>query len=341
MKILFTAEADNEVLKLLDKEYELILDGWNQGKSILGEEELIEKLQGIDIFATSYDKVTKKVIESCPSLKLIACTRSTPVNIDIESAKENGIEVINTPGRNSDVTAEFAVGMLLDITRNITAANQKIKNFDVIMDDSPLEEKKDVTWGMVKGIRPYHAFKGVQIKNKNMGILGYGSIGKRVAKIMEGFGTRILVFDPYINRMDIESPSVKVVDWDTLLKEADFISCHTKITSDTKGIFNKEAFLKMKKTAFLINNSRGAIINEHDLHWALKNGEIAGAALDVFEYEPLYKEHIFIREPLDNLLLTPHISGSSDDAITNGTIMLIDELNRYRKGKDLLFRCKK
>lgn len=338
-RILFTAEADDQALKELYELCDVEVDGWKTKGVTFSEDELINRLQEKDIFVTSYDVVTRKVIANAKDLKLIVCTRSNPVNIDVEAAKEFGIKVAYTPGRNSDATAEFAVGLLLDLARNITFANRAVMNLEVVTDDeqAPAEKKKDVTWGMVKGIRPYHRFQGVQIKNKKVGIVGYGSIGKRVAKILEGFGAYILVYDPFVSRVDIDSPSMRKVDFEELIREADFITCHVKVTPETKGLFNYQTFQKMKKTAYFINNSRGAIVVEADLVRALKEKQIAGAALDVFEYEPLYKGHPFLSGELENLLLTPHISGASPDAIVNGTIMLVDEIKRFINGQPLLY----
>jgi D-3-phosphoglycerate dehydrogenase len=230
--------------------------------------------------------------------------------------------------------------MLLDITRNITFANRAIVDLSAVTDDrcAPAEKKTDVTWGKVKNIHPYTRFQGVQIKNKNAGIAGFGSIGRRVAHIMRGFGAHVLVCDPYMSAVDINSPGMRLVDFDTLLRESDFIFCHTKITSETRGIFNLNAFQKMKPSAFFINNSRGAVVVEADLVTALKENLIAGAALDVFEYEPLYAGHPFVSGELDNLLVTPHISGASDDAITNGTMMLVEEIKHFINNEPVLNR---
>lgn len=338
-KVLFTAEADDIILKDLYEICDVEEDGWKTKGTVLGEDELIKKLNKKDIFVTSYDVVSRKVIENSKDLKLILCTRSNPVNIDVQAAKEFGVKVAYTPGRNSDATAEFAVALLLNIARNVTFANRAIMNHDIITDNENAPEtlKTDVTWGMVKNTRPYHKFQGAQIKNKKVGIVGFGSIGRRVAKIMEGFGAYVLVYDPYISRIDIDCPSMRKVNFEELVTEADFISCHIKVTPETTGLFNYETFKKMKKTAYFINNSRGAILVENDLVKALKEGEIAGAALDVYQYEPLYKGHPFITEQLDNLLLTPHISGASYDAIINGTIMLIDEIKRFINNEPLLY----
>lgn len=337
-KVLFTAEADPQVLTALESECELELAGWNTGDGVFDEETLIKRLKGKAIFATSYDKVTRRVIEESPDLKLIVCTRANPVNVDWAAAKEKGIAVAFTPGRNSDVTAEFAVALLLNVARHITQANRAILDRSVVTDDStaPGVKKEDVTWGAVKSRHPYTEFQGSQIRNKNAGIVGYGSIGRRVAAILRGFGANILVYDPYCSKVDIDCPGMRQVRFDELLREADFISCHMKVTPETTGIFNYEAFCRMKPTSYFINNSRGAVVVEQDLVRALRERRIGGAGLDVYEYEPLYAGHPFVSGELDNVVVTPHISGASPDAITNGTIMLVDEIQRFLHGEPLL-----
>lgn len=337
-KVLFTAEADNEIVEQLESTCDVEYCGWNVEKVVLDEDALIEKLQGKQIYATSYDKVTRKVIEQSNELKLIVCTRANPVNIDLEACKECGVQVAYTPGRNSDVTAEFAVALLLDVARNLSRAYMSIRDLEVVTDDTEAPEikKVDVTWGKVKNRHPYSEFQGVQIKNKKMGIVGYGSIGKRVANIIRGFGAEILIYDPYCSKIDIEQPGVRMVAFQQLIEEADFISCHMKVTPQTTGMFNLEVFKQMKQSAIFINNSRGAIVVEADLIEALKTKEIAGAGLDVFDYEPLYAGHPFVNGEVKNITVTPHISGASEDSITNGTIMLVDEVQRYISGEPLL-----
>lgn len=336
--VLFTAEADDEVLKSLAVDCDLEIAGWKANGETLSEDTLIEKLKGKQIFATSYDKVTRRVIESSPELKLIVCTRANPVNVDAMAAKEHGVAVAYTPGRNSDVTAEFAVALLLNVARHITQANRAILDRSVVTDDqtAPAVKKTDVTWGKVKERHPYTEFQGAQIRNRNAGIVGYGSIGRRVAAILRGFGANVLVYDPYFSRVDIDCPGMRQVRFEELLAEADFVSCHIKVTPETTGLFNYAAFQKMKTSAYFVNNSRGAVVEEGDLVRALEEHLIAGAGLDVFEHEPLYAGHPFVSGALDNLVVTPHISGASPDAITNGTIMLVDEIQRFIRKEPLL-----
>lgn len=337
LKALLAAEADDYELQPLYRYCEVEPAGWYVNETVLSEDEQIEKLRGKDIFITSYDRVTRRVIENT-DLRLIVCTRATPVNVDTDAAKERGIPVVYTPGRNSDSTAEFAVALLLSIARRIPFAYDAIRSREIVTDDAerPGPLKKDVTWGMVKGIRPYSYFKGTQLKNKTVGVVGYGSIGKRVAKILSGFGMYVLVCDPYVSRLEIDSPGFRKVDFDTLLRESDFITCHLKVTDETRGMFSAEAFGKMKPTAFFINDCRGAIVDEAALIQALRERKIAGAALDVYEYEPLYAGHPFISDNFDNLVLTPHIAGAAREIIANHTQMFVDDIISFAEGRPLV-----
>lgn len=341
LKVLLTAEADAAELTPLEPYCEIEPCGWYVNETVLSEDELIEKLAGKDVLVTSYDVVSRKVIENT-KLQLIVCTRATPVNVDVAAAKEHGVPVVYTPGRNSDATAEFAVALLLSIARKIPFAYDAIKSCKVCTDDDvrPGPLKKDVTWGKVKETRPYSYFKGTQLKNKTVGICGYGSIGKKVGKILSAFGMYVLVYDPYVARIDIDAPGFRKVDFETLLKESDFITCHMKVTDSTRGMFNAEAFAKMKPTAYFINDSRGAVTDEPALIEALRNHTIAGAALDVYEYEPLYRGHPFVSGELDNVVLTPHIGGAAADSITNHTQMFVDEIIHFAKGEPLIYTAK-
>lgn len=338
IKVLLTAEAVNEKIKPLEELCDIRYDGWNQKLRPFSDDQLIERMDGVSVLLTSYDKVTRKVFEQCPDLKLIICTRSTPANIDMAAAKEFGVTVCNTPNRNADVTAEFAVAMIMALARNLVAANRAIMDGSIVLDEQPAltERKADVTWTAVNGISPYKVFQGAQIFGKTMGIVGYGGIGRKVAKIMRGFGCHVLVYDPYV--ASVSDEDTRLVDLDTLLAESDFISCHTKVSPSTEGMFNYEAFCKMKPTTYFINNSRGAMVVEDDLLRALREGKIAGAALDVFSDEPLYKAHPFLTYEGSNLILTPHISGASPDAIVNGTQMMVEEVTRFLNNSPLQYR---
>lgn len=331
---LVTAEIERGLLEPLADTYDITYAGWAIDKKVLDEGALVDRLRGMEVLVTSYDKVTATVIESSPSLRLVVCTRSNPVNVDQEAARKAGISVAYTPGRNSDATAEFAVGLLLAVSRNIARANHMMLEGELTTDDAerPGPLRDDVTWGAVKQVHPYVDLEGPQIFGKTMGIIGFGSIGSRVGRLMGGFGAEVIAYDPYLTEKDVAGAGVRLVDLDELLRTSDFISCHMKVTDSTRGLIDAAAFDKMKRTGFLVNNSRGAILVEEDLIDALREYKIAGAALDVYAFEPLWAGHPFLTERFDNLVMTPHISGACEDAIRNHTAMAVDELRRFAAG---------
>lgn len=342
MKIFFTAEYKEEELKPLFEAGDVVLDGWALGLPKMSEEELVKKTKDAEIIITSYDEITRKVIENAPQLKLIACTRATPVNVDMGAAKERGIPVLYTPGRNSDSTAEMTFGLMLSVARKIPMAFRALKEGEYTgnpEDKKVTKEglKTDMMWDVQKDA-PYCVFKGTELKGKTLGILGYGSIGKRVGSIGRAFGMQLLIYDPYIGEVDVDGIGIKKVgDLNELMKNSDFITCHMKITPDTTEIISKEKIAMMKPTAYFINASRGAILDEEALIQALREKKIAGAAFDVYANEPIASNHPYITE-LDNVVITPHIAGATEDAIANHTKQIVSDVCRFVKGEHLLYR---
>lgn len=343
MRILVTAEVNEDIIRELKSFGEVIFEGWGKEHRKLTENEIIELSKDIEILITSYDPITEKVIESYKSLKLIACTRANPVNIDINAAKRRGIPVVFTPGRNSDCTAEFTLAMMLNASRHIPNAYMKLKNGEYLSHEN-LEKnkikglKEDVTWSLGPD-SPYVTFKGIQLKGHILGLIGYGSIGRKVAKLACAFGMRIYVYDPYVSFIDINSNIAEKVTFEKLLKESDFISCHCKVNESTKGLIGEKEFKAMKKSAYFINSSRGAIVDEEALINALRNKEIAGASLDVFASEPLHMEHPFINE-LEGVVITPHLAGATYDAIDNHTKMIVEDVKHFINNENLVYQYK-
>lgn len=341
MKIFFTAEYNEEELKPLYEIGEVVKDGWAMGLPKMAEKELMEKSADADIIITSYDDITRKVIENAPNLKLIACTRATPVNVDMEAAKERGIPVIYTPGRNSDTTAEMTIGLMLSIARNIPMAYKALKEGKYTADPKAQKVTKeglkvDMVWDMEENA-PYMIFKGTQLKGKALGIIGYGSIGRRVGKIARAFGMELLIYDPFLCSIDVDEIGItKVEKLEALVKNADFITCHMKITPETTGIMSKEMIGLMKPTAYFINSSRGAILDEEALIEALREKRIAGAAFDVYAKEPIASNHPYITE-LDNVVITPHIAGATDDVLVNHTKQIVADVKRFVEGRKMLY----
>lgn len=339
LKALLTAEIDMKLLPAIEKLCDVTIAGWIKGLNLLSEEELIEQLAGHEILITSYDDVTKRVIEENPQLKLIICTRSNPVNIDYHAAAARNIPVVFTPGRNSDSTAEYTIALMFSIARRIPMVYRDLKSKKFLAEKRNAAEIKeglqeDVTWDL-NGDSPYVVYKGTQLKGKTLGIAGYGDIGRRVADIAVALGMRILIYDPFVSEIRINDVVRTKVSFDQLLAESDFISIHTKVTEETRHLFNRECFEKMKETAFLINASRGAMVDEEALIEALRQKKIGGAAIDVYEREPLTVDHPFIEE-LDNIVLSPHLGGATYQAITNHTRMIIEDLAKFVHGEPMI-----
>ncbi len=343
MKALLTAEVSREAEKLKDL-CEMIYDGWYKYGTILSEDEMAKlvAINNVDIIITSYDPVTRKVIDSAPNLKLIVCTRSNPVNVDIEHAKKKKVLVSYAPGRNSTCTAEFTVAMMLSVTRKIPMAYAALKNKEHVSKSIDSSQKtttkglkRDVTWSLGPDT-PYVLYKGNQLCGKTLGVVGYGDIGKKVARLCMAFGMKIFAYDPFQSGISTED----VVFTSTLTELAelsDILTVHCKDTPETFHLINKNIFNSMKKTAFFINTSRGAIVDEEALIEALVNNDIAGAALDVFDKEPLNADHPFITK-CENLVITPHIAGATYDAIENHTKQLITDIENFINNKPLKYQ---
>lgn len=257
------------------------------------------------------------------------------------AAKERGIPVIYTPGRNSDTTAEMTVGLMLSIARKIPMAYKALKEGKFTADPNAQKVTKeglkvDMVWDMEPG-SPYMVFKGTQLHGKTLGIVGYGSIGRRVGKIARAFGMELLIYDPFLCPIDLEEVGVKKAEkLEDLMKNADFITCHMKITPETTGIISREMIALMKPTAYFINSSRGAILDEEALIDALREKRIAGAAFDVYAKEPIASNHPYITE-LDNVVITPHIAGATDDVLVNHTKQIVADVKRFAEGRRMLY----
>ncbi len=286
-RILVCDKISDEGVKLLAMEPDIEVDV----KTGLKEDELVSIVGKYDaMIVRSATKVTRKIIEAGERLKVIGRAGTGVDNIDVEAATEKGIVVMNTPGANTIAAAEHAIAMLMSLARKIPQANASMKQ-------GKWEKKK---------------FMGVEVRNKVLGIIGIGRIGSYVAKMAHGLNMEVIAYDPYISEEAANSIGVRLVSLDELLETADFVSIHSPLTSETKHLLNRERLLKMKKGAYLINCARGGIVKEDDLYEVLVSGHLAGAALDVFEQEPVDPENPLLK--LDNVICTPHIGASTREA---------------------------
>lgn len=257
-------------------------------KTGMTPEELEKFIPGYEcIIVRSATKVRKPIIDAGKELKLAIRGGVGLDNIDCDYAKEKGVEVRNTPTAASISVAELAIGHMLSLSR-------KLYDADKTMKDGKWEKKK---------------YKGNELSYKTLGVIGLGRIGRETAKIGKGFSMNLLGFDPYIKEMS--DPPVKMVSIDELIEKSDYITLHLPLTEETNNMISTEQFKKMKKSAYVVSCARGGIVDEKALIEALKTGEIAGAALDVYETEPPAKSELF---DLENFAATPHIGAQTVEA---------------------------
>ncbi len=274
-------------------------------KTGLSEEEICQIVEEYDgIVIRSATKITKKIINSSKRLKVIGRAGIGVDNIDIEAATNKGIVVMNTPFGNSITTAEHTISLMMSLARNIPQASKSTK-------EGKWEKSK---------------FMGTEFFGKTLGMIGCGNIGSLVAERCIGLKMKVHIFDPFLSKDQTEKIGGKKVDLEELLIHSDFITLHTPLTNQTKGILNIENLTKCKSSVKIINCARGGLIVEEDLIALLKNGKISGAALDVFSEEPPKNKNLL---NIDNLILTPHLGASTSEAQENVAIQVAQQISDY------------
>jgi len=275
---------------------------------------IIDKVKDVDALGSLLsDKIDIEVFNAAPKLKIVSQLAVGFDNIDITEATKRGIYVTNTPEVLTDTTADFAWSLLMAVARRIVEADKYVRT-----------GQWKVSWhpAMLAGRDIHHA---------TIGVVGAGRIGYAVAQRAKGFDMKILFYD-VVPRPEIEKDlGAKKVDMDTLLKESDFVSIHVPLMKETHHLINAEKLKLMKKTAYLVNNSRGPVVDEKALYEALKKGQIAGAGLDVFEQEPTPLDNPLLK--LDNVVVAPHISSASLETRSKMSEMVAENLVSFFQGK--------
>ncbi|MFA7705508.1 MAG: phosphoglycerate dehydrogenase [Candidatus Omnitrophota bacterium] len=293
IKVLVSDALSEEGLKVFRESKELTVDV----KTDLKPDALKEIIKDYDaLVVRSATKVTSEIIQAAKKLKVVGRAGVGLDNVDLEAATQKGIIVMNTPAGNTISTAEHTFSMILALSRNIPQANASTK----------------------KGEWKRSKFMGVEVYGKTLGIVGFGRIGSEVAKRALSFGMKILAYDPFLSAEVAESIGVEIAELKKVLQEADYITVHTPLTDETRHMISDKEFALMKKGVRIINCARGGIIDEIALIKAIKEQKVAGAAMDVFENEPLSADNEFLK--LDNVVITPHLGASTEEAQINVAI---------------------
>ena len=246
-------------------------------------------IKDIDGLIAGVDDINASVIQAADRLKVISRYGSGVDRIDLAEATRKGVVVTNTPGANAVAVAEFTIGLMLALARDLCEANQAAH----------------------RGHWP--RFTGINLRGKTVGLVGLGFVGREVAQRLQNFGCRLLATDPAIDPGAARAIGVQTVSLDELLSESDFVSLHLPASAATAGMINRGTLSRMKPGAFLVNTARGELVDEAALTEALAAGRLSGAALDVFSKEPPGKDHALLQFP--HVILTPHISARADDAM--------------------------
>ena len=280
---------------------------------ITAPEDIIKRSLDADILVTNKTPVTRQTIEKLPKLKFIAVLATGFNVVDCKAARERGIPVSNIPAYSTDSVAQLVFGFMLEFSNRVALHSESVKNGDW---------EKSEHFCYLKA--PLSLLSG-----KTLGIVGFGRIGFAVAEIANAFKMRVLAFSPHTNTYD-GFGKVEFCSLERLVAESDFVTLHCPLTESTSGMVNKAFLEKMKKTAYLINTSRGGVVNENDLAEALENGTIAGAGLDVLSAEPPKGGNVLIGAK--NCLITPHIAWASLEARTKLLNIFLENVESFVKG---------
>jgi D-3-phosphoglycerate dehydrogenase len=270
--------------------------------------EVTREVDAFDVVVVQFAPLGRRFLEAAARLKVIGVLRGGTENVDVQWATERGITVLNTPGRNARAVAECALGMILSEIRNIARSHACLKRGD---------------WR-----RTFPNSAAIpELCGKTVGLIGYGAVGRLVAGYLHAFGSRIVAHDPFAG--GDPTPAV-LVDLETLLRESDVVSIHARLTPQTHHLVGERELALMKPTAVLVNTARSGLIDEAALVRALAERRIMGAALDVFDTEPLPPDHPLVE--LDNVTITPHLAGSTIDAFRNSPKLMAEHLRRMLRG---------
>ena len=284
-------------------------------KEYLGTaDEVVEFVGDAQILVTHLAPMSRGMFERLPGLKMIAVSRGGPVNIDMAAAKDHGVLVVNTPGRNASAVAEFTIGAILAETRKIREGHEDLRRGNWRGD----LYRADVT--------------GRELNEMTVGVIGYGNIGTKVVRLLRAFGCHILVNDPYI-QLDPEdvAAGVELVSFKRVLAECDVVTMHPRVTDETRGMMDAAAFAAMKRGSLFVNTARGPLVDYDDLAEALKTGPLGSAMLETFAVEPVPEDWELLRLP--NVTLTPHIAGASVRTVTYAAEQAAEEVRRFLAGE--------
>lgn len=260
------------------------------------------------------DFIFEEVFQETPGLKLVGLCRAAVEHIDLDAATGHGVMVINTPGRNAVSVAELTLGLMFCLARRIPRLDDMVK-----------------TGGWIDPVGPYREQRGVELSGKTAGLVGLGAVGREVAHRLKALGMNVIGYDPYIAPQEARRNEVKLTSLESLLGQSDFISLHCVLNDETEGMLNAERIALIKRGAYLVDTAAWELVEEKALAAALEQKLIAGAAFDVFESHPISPTNPLLK--MENVILTPHIGGATEDTIKRYSLMIAEDIERFVRGQ--------
>lgn len=321
MKALVTASFTAEGLRRLGQHMEVVQEDWRQTKRIHFDGNAfaahIREIKA-DVLIVEADLVHEEVLNTCP-LRLIGCCRGDPINVGVARATELGIPVLFAPARNADAVADLTLAFMLALARHVYTVNFLLKT-------------GRMTFASTEDyLTAYEQYGGFELGGVSVGVVGFGAIGRRVVQRVRAFGSRVLVYDPFVPPAEITAAGAEALPLDDVIRGADMLTLHCPATPETFQLITAERIRSMKRGAYFLNLARAAIVDDNALYAALVDGHLAGAALDVFADEPVTPENRYARLP--NVLVSPHLGGATRDVIRHQTDMIVDGIEAWLQGR--------
>lgn len=286
---------------------------WSEAES---EDEFIQEVAEARVIISEYVRITSQILDAAKKLRGVVVWGVGYDHVDVDAASKRGIYVVNTRGSNAESVAEQTFAFILALSRRLLKATRFVSSG---------------RWTSLEEASLPSCLIGNDLYGKILGIIGLGNIGRRVARIAKGFNMQILVYDPYLPKGIAQKIGVKLCSLHDVVSKADYVTIHTVLSNETQGLLGAKEIALMKPTAYLINTSRGPVVDQKALVKALAKESIAGAALDVYESEPLDKMHPLAK--IVNVILTPHYAGNSKEALETTSMRVSEEVSRLVKGE--------
>jgi autoinducer 2 (AI-2) kinase len=302
-----TADLDPETLARLRELGSVEYASYREHKRVLQRESLVSALRGFEIFVTEIDLVDVDSLLELPELRIVASCRGNAVNVDVDACSAFGVPVLNAPGRNAQAVADLALAFMLMLARKLVAADRVWRQ--------PHQA------GDVRALGSSHArLRGDELWERTVGLVGIGAVGREVARRVLACGARVLAFDPFVSDEAALRDGAERVGLEELMERSDFISLHAAVTPASRGLIGAAALAHARPGAFLINTARAALVDEAALAAALREGRLAGAAIDTFSVEPPGSDHPLLQ--LEQVISAPHVGGNTRQvAIHQGRIV--------------------